>query len=520
METNGMAPINASSVDISSSDYGSDIDLHHSDYGSDFDEEEETLIGDLLAALATPPVDKTIVYPTVETEQNVPATIVHNSPLSVVARVGNSVVEGSPAHHFTSNPPPEVEYDIRSRGSWGVLREQLDEQGAPVKSPRVQDNSSGDKRSPLERFRTKPKKPLSVTDLVSPAWCELQYWYSMAKFGKKPQTAAMKQGSKVHKALEEQVHRFVPIKIESAEDRFGLRIWNTIQGVRTLRATGLTRELEIWGIVQGQVVNGVIDEISYACPDPDFEESIERPKLERVGGTLPFSQLNIRQGFAAERKGIWSSGPGRDKMVYISDVKARSVKSVPTGASLRPTRMQLMLYRKLLESLALNTVDAVTIFERYDLRPLEQFTADFTKEVSGLGNFDATWGNENSPNWLRSSEIETHNNLSALWGLMISELQDIGTISDILRAEFRYSKTGEVIGNELLAYDYASIESYLVDEMNWWKGKREVKGIELEEAFKCRLCDFADECTWRKAKIEEATEKHRLRIAKRTISAV
>ena len=55
-----------------------------------------------------------------------------------------------------------------------------------------------DLRSPLERFRTKPKKALSVTDLISPSWCELQYWYALTKCGKKRRTPAMRQGSKVH----------------------------------------------------------------------------------------------------------------------------------------------------------------------------------------------------------------------------------------------------------------------------------------------------------------------------------
>ncbi len=123
-----------------------------------------------------------------------------------------------------------------------------------------------DTRSPLERFRTAPKKPLSVTDLISPSWCELQYWYTLTKHGRKKRTPAMKQGTVVHKSLEDQVHKTVPITIQSKEDAWGLRIWNTIQGLRTLRDRGMTRELEIWGVVDGQVISGVIDELSYLAP--------------------------------------------------------------------------------------------------------------------------------------------------------------------------------------------------------------------------------------------------------------
>jgi exonuclease V len=47
--------------------------------------------------------------------------------------------------------------------------------------------------------------------------------------------------------------------------------------------------------------------------------------------------------------------------------------------------------------------------------------------------------------------------------------------------------------------------------MDWWKGKRETKGVDIEEAFKCRICEFADGCTWRATKIEEGLQKARLR---------
>jgi len=104
---------------------------------------------------------------------------------------------------------------------------------------------------------------------------------------------------------------------------------------------------------------------------------------------------------------------------------------------------------------------------------------------------------------------------------MISEFSEtIDTFSDILRAEFRYSKTGEMIGSTVTAYDSVVVEDYITAEMQWWKGKRDAKGVEIEEAFKCRSCDFAEQCSWRKGKVEEAMEKSRLRAQNRGKSAV
>ncbi|KAF2115177.1 exonuclease V a 5' deoxyribonuclease-domain-containing protein [Lophiotrema nucula] len=409
----------------------------------------------------------------------------------------------------------------RSRGKPGTrYTVPRDGPAEPVFPP-----SQDDTRSPLERFRTKPKKPLSVTDLVSPAWCELQYYYNLSHFGRVPRTRQMKQGSKIHKTLEDEVHEIVPVQVKSKEDRFGLNLWNTIQGLRTLKATGMTRELKIWGVIQGQVVNAVVDELSYTCPDPAYEEAMEKAKIKKAGGTLPLEsgQLTLAQTLALgeQDRDNWSSQKS-ERTVYVSDVKTRGSKTVPIGASLRSTWMQLMLYRRLLESLALNTVDAQIIFDRYDLRPLELFTEVFMQDVDDMNKETKSQADDENPfSVLQTSEVNEYNNLTLLWSLMITEFQSTFVhVSEVLRAEFRYAATGEIIGSDVFAYASSTIESYIEDEMTFWKGEREVKGVEIEEAFKCRSCDFGDTCEWRRKKIDEATEKHRLRVKGPAKSAV
>ncbi|KAI8939129.1 hypothetical protein NX059_004963 [Plenodomus lindquistii] len=423
----------------------------------------------------------------------------------------------------------------QDRGGPGVRLVPLEDPSSPSRASRLSTYSTSrprnslatsgplaptepDTRAPIERFRTKPKKCLSVTDLVSPAWCELQYFYTLSKFGRKPRTQAMRTGSKIHQKLEDEVHTTVPVQVQSKEDRFGLRMWNAISGLRCLRETGLTRELEVWGILKGEVVNGVIDELSYECPDPEFEEQLERSAAEQRGGIVPLppGQITIAEAFAKsstapeedDNNNTLMEDTKADRQIYLADVKTRSVKSLPTGASLRPTKMQLMLYRKLLESLSLNTVDAETIFARYDLQPLIPFSDIFMQAIEDIGP-----GNEAS----------SYPNLLSLWSLLVTEAQDTipsTSLSPILRAEFRFAKTGDVIGSELTVYTDEVIDKYIDEEMAWWKGYREAKGVEVEEAFKCRMCDFSEECTWRQTKVEEAIEKSRLRRLAREKSAV
>jgi exonuclease V len=173
----------------------------------------------------------------------------------------------------------------------------------------------------------------------------------------------MKQGTAMHKALEDEVHTTVPVDITTNEDKWGLRIWNVVQGLRTLRDTGRTRELEVWGMVGGEIVNGIVDELSYDCPDPKLEGEIDEryANAQRAKDALPEYQTTIKDYLLScanegshenSETGIKSQqamhpppvpGKQKEKLVYITDIKTRSVKSLPAGASIRPTVMQLHL---------------------------------------------------------------------------------------------------------------------------------------------------------------------------------
>lgn len=335
----------------------------------------------------------------------------------------------------------------------------------------------------------------------------------------------MRQGSAVHKILEDQVHQTVAVDITSKEDAWGLRIWNIIQGLKTLRETGMTRELEVWGTVDGLVVNGVIDELSYTCPDPDLEEAEENK--EKTTKPLPADQTTITD-FLGEPSTLVSNGHNvfqnnqtskKSPKIYITDVKTRGIKSIPKGASFRPTLMQLMLYRRFLSDLATNKVNADVLFDRYAVNPDTQFSDRF---IAQIGNLNQTFDLPSSPSTTTSdfpssqdsmTVLLSHNSLRSLWTLMIAEfahtMPRLHSIGNVLRAEYRNASDGDVMGAKTFLYDDAQVRAYLEDEMRWWKGERGPRGVCLEEACKCGFCEFADECGWRKNKIEEATEKMR-----------
>ncbi len=342
----------------------------------------------------------------------------------------------------------------------------------------------------------------------------------------------MKQGSAVHKVLEDQVHTTVAVDIKSKEEAWGLRIWNVIQGLKTLRDTGMTRELEIWGVVDGLVVNGVIDELSYICPEPELEEAEENRKIVKK---MPAADQKTITDFLGPST-LESQGtdlfnkvrfplPKRPSKIYITDVKTRGTKSIPRAPSFRPTLMQLMLYHRILSNLATNKVNAEVIFDRYELKADVSFSDGFVAQIGSLNEdeflpsdipFTPQEDSEPPSSQDSMTVLLAHNSLRQLWILMIQEFTrtfsaGVKSIGNVLKAEYRTPTDGAILGSKTFLYDDKVMQEYLDSEMRWWRGERAAEGVCIEEAYKCRTCDFFDDCSWRRNKIEEATLKMRER---------
>ena len=380
----------------------------------------------------------------------------------------------------------------------------------------------------------------------------------------------MKQGTKVHQALEDEVHTTVPVEITKKEDGWGLRIFNTIQGLRTLRETGLTRELEIWGTIGGELVMGVIDEISYTCPDPAFEAQALGELGSGLASQPPESQASIVDYLATLRpktqegnlKEVLQSTTGlakkAEKRIYISDVKTRSFPTLPTGASVRPTVLQLHLYHHLLENLAQGNFSLGQLAERFNFNIDETFSDAFIARIGNLNQdlFDVFSSSPDVNAQVASSQdsmdlLTSHNTPSSLWNYMISQFRETFLLPDtsanepptptpqsvselpnpaahptrlspILTAEYIAPTYKHVagtpkksIGKKCFVFNADFLKSYLEDNLAWWRGEREARGVELQEAWKCRGCDFRDSCEWiherDNAALEQALERRRMR---------
>lgn len=244
----------------------------------------------------------------------------------------------------------------------------------------------------------------------------------------------MKQGSAVHKNLEEQVHTTVPIDIMTKEDGWALRIWNVIHGLRTLRETGMARELEVWGKVDGQIVTGVIDQLSYECPDPDLEAA-HFGNHESEVTTLRNSPISSFAGrkTLSDLSTAMSEDLGQEldnrRQIYMTDLKTRGSKSraIPAATSVgfRPTLLQLQLYYHFLHRLV--TSDDVTIQDiasRFGVDVQARLSDAFVAQIGSLDESASFYEpTQSSDNESTTSTIDADSNNTTDF-----ETQDLITI--------------------------------------------------------------------------------------------
>ncbi|KAI5463710.1 exonuclease V [Mariannaea sp. PMI_226] len=373
-----------------------------------------------------------------------------------------------------------------------------------------------DDRSPLQRFRSYPRRPLTVSDLTAGAWCELQYWYTLTRLpgGRRTRTKAMKMGTKVHQKLEDEVHTTVKIDIMSKEDGFGLRLWNFVQGLRTLRDTGLTRELEVWGMVDDNLVNGVIDDVSYENPNPEFEADLSSQGSQ---GEHRQSLLNDYFPPSQANQASYSS-----PKIYLADVKTRGSLAPVSNTSLRPAKIQLLLYHRFLSDMAAGRLNFLGVFRQYGLSPDEPFSDAFIAQIGSLhdeifidappdlqdellpteSTNDAALSGFQPSSESNEPDLLRYRTLRELLSLVQDELSATfphgeHSMGHMLRVQYVHRQDGREIQVHDFPVSRQALDDYLTKYMAWWRGERQARGVEIEEAFKCRTCEFASDCSWR-----------------------
>ncbi len=163
-----------------------------------------------------------------------------------------------------------------------------------------------------------------------------------------------------------------------------------------------------------------------------------------------------------------------------------------------------MLYHFIVSLLSTGQVDADVVFKRYNLDSSAPFSDTLLAQLANLeldisDDFGLSLGFASGKQGQGSSP-----NLNGI--PMVIEFQETfreGSLMPLMSASFRYQADGSHLGIKSFLHDEEHLQKYASKVLRWWKGERAAQGVEIEDAFKCRICEFADGCDWRKAKEEE-----------------
>lgn len=325
---------------------------------------------------------------------------------------------------------------------------------------------------------------MSVTDLVSGVWCEQQFMYTL-ETGFKRNTPAMRKGTRLHKVLEEEVHTTVPVTVRTKEDQWGLKLFNICQGLQSLEEYGMTRELEVFGWLNGIFISGIIDEITYDHPRPDKAEV----EAEVEAGMEAIETPSDDESYTTCPDDV-------PKVVYITDTKTRMTPTVPRQSQQLSASLQLTFYHTLLASLP--SVPFNEVLAHHNLSPTARFSDAFIAQIASLQSA------------ISLQDLLDNNSLPGMWSLVLSQYaKAIDSIGDTVGVTYRFQGNGEVIAERSWRVEEDVRERHLDDVMQWWKGERTTRGVVIEEAWKCGMCEFQEGCTWRLVKLEETRKKAR-----------
>ncbi|KAH9962734.1 exonuclease V [Lactifluus volemus] len=270
--------------------------------------------------------------------------------------------------------------------------------------------------SPYERHRS--SGILSVSDLVGPAWCEVQFDYGLRQGrslpisnrpdaffsaeGKvitvekgiaKSNDKIMAKGRSIHKELEREIttEEEVVVDIRTAEEFWAVRLMKMLWCLDRLMEGGLCREMPVFGIVQDRIITGIIDEVFIeSTTETEAEPSshnkqppasvLETPRKSKRRREPSPSQAHLTDFFTSPPSKA-NSVRSRGYELRLLDTKTRRSDTLPSYDDAFSSRMQLMLYRHLLSALLSPSFSFKMFWERVQVDPSAQFSDEFLLQV-------------------------------------------------------------------------------------------------------------------------------------------
>lgn len=313
-------------------------------------------------------------------------------------------------------------------------------------------------RSVAEYIRT--RRPLSVSDIARPAWCEYEYQYALLSqshlpLAQRPRTIAtpeghtlvpsyvallererrMSAGTGVHAAIEQAVHPDqVELRTETPADRWAVRFLDAAAGVRAAAAAGRAREIPVFGVLGGRPVFGIVDELRRS---PDGQSLV------------------------------------------LAETKSRRARTLPSDADQRQARIQCMLYRRLYEEMR-GTLELAHLSEALGLSCAAPLSAALTDDLATPGA--APWP---VPRGATLGDVAARAQTSLRAALPLAAHMELVYVQ----------RDGSSVGTVSFADD--ELDTYLAHIAPLFAGTRLPQGVPESLTPRCNSCAWRDGCEWR-----------------------
>lgn len=267
---------------------------------------------------------------------------------------------------------------------------------------------------------------LNVTHISQQFWCERQVELSLEH--PREDTEGTIAGKEIHKDFLLEIVREAKVETKTPADAVFVLMLNVKNGLDQLLSEGITRELYVFGRAARFPVAGIVDELS------------------------------LKEGH-----------------VVLLDHKTRLRPTLPPPPSVKPTEVQVMLYRKLLEDL------------RSGAYVYEDFASDAGIENPGHISDELRGQLETMGVAVEDGSVER----------MAREAFDafrrMPPLSDFLIVRYIHQATGDHIGDKAILYDPKLLKHKLSHAGQFWEGQRKAARAGFREKWKCNYCEYKEE---------------------------
>eukprot|EP00850_Spirogloea_muscicola_P001700 SM000006S19465 [mRNA] locus=s6:897915:900906:+ [translate_table: standard] len=284
----------------------------------------------------------------------------------------------------------------------------------------VEDISGRCRSSPLELYRR--RRGLAVTDFTASEWCERQVEFSFVQGAPAP-TLAMQLGSSRHTEMEAEVRVAVEVKVVTVEDKWAVRLLDTISGLRQLSREGLTRELCVLGVIEGTWMVGIIDEL----------RMVDAQQLQHKHSEASAAHANVKRPLLVE-------------------TKTRKQPTPPRAAQMRNNRLQLMCYKLLLDRLIIGLFPVASFFQSFSLKWEQPLSFEVVEYALGM---------------IQDRHVLVLQDVVAVF---LEECQRVPLSHDSLLLRYEWQGDKSLLGEHHFEHEPEWLQDLLAWHMQYWRG--------------------------------------------------